>query len=75
MLLAAQEGKQESILLIILQTSICKGCHIGSIGHDKEITINLGKGHHLMVVLDVAKPVIIDAQEKSCQHQGLNNGS
>ena len=26
-----------------------------------------------MIVLDIAKPIIIDSQEKSCQHQGLNN--
>ena len=63
-----QKSKQGSILLIVLQTSICKSCHIGRIGHDKEVTINLGKSHHLMIVLDVTKPIIIDSQEKSCQH-------
>ena len=26
-----------------------------------------------MIVLDVAEPIIIDSQEKSSQHQGLNN--
>ena len=68
-----QKSKQGSILLIVLQTSICKSCHIGRISHDKEVTINLGKSHHLMIVLNVTKPIIIDSQEKSCQHQGLNN--
>ncbi|CJG51444.1 Uncharacterised protein [Streptococcus pneumoniae] len=68
-----QKSKQGSILLIVLQTSICKSCHIGRIGHDKEVTINLGKSHDLMIVFDVTESVIIDSQEKSCQHQGLNN--
>ena len=70
-----QKSKQGSILLIVLQTSIGKSCHVGRIGHDKEIAINLGKSHHLMIVLNVTKPIIIDSQEKSCQHQGLNNRS
>lgn len=68
-----QKSKQGSILLIVLQTSICKSCHIGRIRHDKEVAINLGKSHHLVIVLDIAEPVIIDSQEKSSQHQGLNN--
>ena len=41
-----QKSKQGSILLIVLQTSICKSCHIGRISQDKEVTINLGKGYH-----------------------------
>ena len=72
--IAFQKSKQGRIHLIILNTCICKRQNIGRIRKGKKICINFLINLHILKIINITQPIIIDFQQHICRYQRLQHG-